>query len=168
MLQKNKTSVLKPVLKVSASLLLILPAMLAVQSCSKQEKNASGKEVKGDFSYKTAAGKDTTVGFSFYETVDVQPEFPGGTPALMDFLGRTLKYPEDARRKNIQGRVIVKFGVSDEGRILNPEVVRSPDASLSAAALDAVKQMPAWKPGMKDGERVCVAYTLPVSFLLDK
>jgi len=161
MLQKNRTPLLKPVLQVSVSLLLLLPGMMIVQSCSKQSTHDADRQAQINQAMVSKQDKN-----GVYNVADEMPEFAGGQAALMTYLGNTLKYPEDARKKGVEGRVVVKFVVNETGRVVNPIVVRSPDASLSEAALAAVKTMPAWKPGRKDGKAVSVYFTLPVAFAL--
>ena len=73
------------------------------------------------------------------------PEFPGGETAFIRFLQENMRYPQEAREKGIEGKVIVKFAVDDEtGEILNPRVIRSVHPALDAEALRLVKAMPRW------------------------
>jgi len=83
------------------------------------------------------------------------------------FLAENLKYPDSARVKNIQGRVIARFVVDEQGNIVNPVILHSPDSSLSTAALDVINKMPKWTPGEIDGKKVAVYFTLPISFRLE-
>lgn len=39
------------------------------------------------------------------------PEFPGGMKEMLKFLQENVKYPENAMKNNVQGRVIVQFVV---------------------------------------------------------
>ena len=47
--------------------------------------------------------------------VEQLPQFPGGTPLFIKWLTKNLKYPESAKRQNIQGRVMVSFVVNADG-----------------------------------------------------
>lgn len=98
--------------------------------------------------------------------VEEMPEFPGGDIALLTYLKNNLKYPEDAKRKNIQGRVFVNFIISSKGKVLFPYVVRGTNSSCDAEAIRLIKNMPAWKPGKQKGKAVMVRYNLPVKFAL--
>ena len=98
--------------------------------------------------------------------VEQMPEFPGGIKELMDYLGTNVKYPENAMKKNVQGRVVVQFVVEKDGSLSEASVIRSIDPDLDAEALRVVQTMPKWKPGMQKGQAVRVKYTLPVSFKL--
>lgn len=98
--------------------------------------------------------------------VEVMPEFIGGLSALRLFLNTNIRYPAQARRKNIQGKVVVKFIVNENGAVVNPQIIRSVDDTLDEEALRVIKSMPNWKPGLIDGKPVKVYYTLPISFKL--
>ncbi|MBO5874015.1 MAG: energy transducer TonB, partial [Rikenellaceae bacterium] len=76
------------------------------------------------------------------------------------------KYPAEAHKNGIQGRVIVGFVITDEGDIKDPVVVREVDPLLDAEALRLIKMMPKWKPGKQRGKAVNVKFTLPVQFRL--
>ena len=94
------------------------------------------------------------------------PEFPGGMKELLKFLQDNLKYPENAMKNNVQGRVIVQLEKEYDGTPTEFKVARSVDPDLDAEALRVLQTMPKWKPGMQRGEVVRVKYTVPVSFKL--
>jgi protein TonB len=101
-----------------------------------------------------------------FQIVENMPEFPGGTQALMKYLGESIKYPVIAQENGIQGRVICQFVVNKDGSIVDIEVVRSVDPSLDKEAVRVIKSMPKWKSGLQRGKPVRVKYTLPVNFRL--
>ena len=98
--------------------------------------------------------------------VEDQPEFPGGTAALLEYLKKNIKYPAICRENNIQGRVLVTFIVNKDGAIVEPEVVKGVNPSLDKEALRVISQMPNWKPGYQRGKPVRVKFTVPVNFQL--
>ncbi len=102
-----------------------------------------------------------------FQTVESMPGFVGGDQALMKFLSANIKYPEAAKKNNIQGRVIVQFDVDIDGSIKNIFVVRSVSPELDAEAIRVIKLMPKWIPGKQRGKTVRVKYTLPVNFMLN-
>jgi TonB family protein len=99
-----------------------------------------------------------------YDKVDVMPEFPGGSQALVEWLSQNIRYPQEAVKNGIQGRVVVKFVVNAEGSVTDRTIVKSLDPSCDAEALRVVSAMPAWTPGKKDGKAVAVYYFLPILF----
>lgn len=96
----------------------------------------------------------------------ILPEFPGGRKALVRYLQKNLKYPDEALMRGQEGRVVVGFVVEKDGRISKCRVVQTTDSIFNAEALRVVATMPRWKPGMlKDGRKVSVFHRLPLTFI---
>ena len=79
-----------------------------------------------------------------YQVVDEQPTFPGGNEVMFAWLGDYLKYPTEAKEMAIEGRVYVRFIVTDEGSIDSLHVVRGVHELLDKEALRVMKLMPNW------------------------
>lgn len=94
------------------------------------------------------------------------PTFPGGDKEMYQFLARNIRYPAEAAKKDIQGRVIVQFLVHKDGSLDSAKVVRSVDPLLDAEAVRVVKSMPKFIPGTQNGEPVDLWYTMPINFKL--
>lgn len=103
-----------------------------------------------------------------YLMPDQLPEFPGGIQAMMKFLSTNIKYPVEAQKKGISGRVIVQFVIMEDGTLDQAKVIRGVDPLLDEEALRVVKSMPKWKPEMDRGEAVKVRFTAPIMFNLSK
>ena len=103
-----------------------------------------------------------------YLMPDQLPEFPGGIQAMMKFLSTNIKYPVEAQKKGISGRVIVQFVIMEDGTLDQAKVIRGVDPLLDEEALRVVKSMPKWKPGMDRGEAVKVRFTAPIMFNLSR
>lgn len=101
-----------------------------------------------------------------YETVEQMPQFPGGMTGLMQYLAKNVKYPADAQKEGIQGKVFVQIIVDENGKVSNAKIVQGISPSLDAEALRVVYNMPQWRPGMKDGKPVSVKYAFPINFRL--
>ena len=97
---------------------------------------------------------------------DQDPSFPGGDLACMEWLRDNIKYPAEAIEKGIEGRVIVTFVVTKDGKITNAEVVRPADPLLNEEALRVLRFMPDWIPAKRNGQNVDLQYTLPLTFRL--
>ena len=101
-----------------------------------------------------------------YADVDIKPKFNGGN--LKDFtewcLGQ-LKYPEEAKKAEISGRVTVQFTVEPDGSLSDIHVLRGID-ELNDEALRVISLSPAWTPGYKNGKSVPVTINLPIYFQL--
>ena len=100
--------------------------------------------------------------------LDQMPEFPGGMEALNTYLRNNIRYPQEAQKAGIQGRVVIEFVISKDGSITDAEVVESVDPQLDAEGLRLIKNMPRWKPGMRKGQAIRVKQTLPIRFAFTK
>ncbi len=96
-----------------------------------------------------------------------QPVFPGGAQALMVFLKNNIQYPAPARKKDIEGKVIVLFRVDYNGIIKDVSVKKSIDPSLDVEAIRVIKKLPNWTPGVQYNRSVDVYYSLPINFKLN-
>ena len=99
-------------------------------------------------------------------TVEVLPEYPGGTASMFEFIQKNVKYPESAKEKGIEGRVFIQFVVEKDGSLSSFQVLRGVSDDIDAEAIRVLKAMPKWKPGMNNGEPVRVQYTMPFKFQL--
>jgi len=97
---------------------------------------------------------------------DKMPEFPGGVIALRNFLSSNVKYPAQAQREKIQGKVFVNYIVNEDGTISKVTIARGVHYLLDEEAIRVVKSMPKWIPGKLNGNPVKVSYTVPINFAL--
>lgn len=101
-----------------------------------------------------------------FMVVENMPEYPGGNEAMIAFFVKNMKYPADAQKNKVQGRVLVIFVVERDGTITDVQVAKPTFPSLDDEAMRLVKKMPKWKPGTQRGVPVRVKFTLPVVFKL--
>lgn len=83
------------------------------------------------------------------------------------YLQENLKYPNKARKKNIQGRVVIKFIVDEDGSIKGVQAIKHVSPEIDAEAMRVVANMPKWQPGIQDDKPVAVYFTLPLVFKLE-
>ncbi|WP_234445893.1 energy transducer TonB [Carboxylicivirga marina] len=127
-----------------------------------------------DFEIKKAF--ETTVYFDNMESspsdepvffiVDTMPEFPGGDEGVRRFIAQTVRYPVEAQKKGIQGRVYVSFVIDRHGKIGEVKIAKGIDFYIDNEALRVVRSMPDWTPGSHNGKPVKVTYTVPIIFVL--
>jgi periplasmic protein TonB len=84
---------------------------------------------------------------------DLEAYYPGGDGAWMSFLKRNLVYPKAAKRKKIEGTVLLCFKVGKDSSIHELEVISGPK-ELQQSALDLMKKIPKWAPAIVRGRRV--------------
>ena len=97
---------------------------------------------------------------------DEWPEFPGGMGALLNYIGKTIKYPIVASENGIHGKVFVNFVVNADGQISDARILRGVDPSLDKEALRVVNSLPKWRPGKQSGRAVRVSFNVPINFVL--
>ncbi|TGE13944.1 energy transducer TonB [Hymenobacter elongatus] len=100
------------------------------------------------------------------EYSEQMPTFPGGMNGMLAYLGRSIRYPAAALKTGKQGKVLVEFYVTETGDIRDIRLKQSVSAALDAEALRVIEAMPRWEPGVQDGERVPVRYTVPITFAI--
>ena len=92
--------------------------------------------------------------------------FTGGEVALSEYLANNLKYPKKARKKKIEGTVVVNFIVTMNGKIQGATVTQSLNKDCDTEALRLVNAMPKWTPATKNGIPIMSTYSLPIKFKL--
>lgn len=101
-----------------------------------------------------------------FASVDRLPEFEGGVVGWQDYISKTLKYPAEAKKNNISGRVILRFVVQKDGSLTDIKVLRGIGGGADEEAVRVLTESPKWKPGIDNGNPVNVAYTIPIFFQL--
>jgi TonB family protein len=113
--------------------------------------NSSGKAGKGEV----------------YDVVETLPIPSGGMAGWSAYLSANLGYPTTARRKDIEGTVIVAFVVNTDGTVSDFEVLKGIGGGCDEEALRIVRSSPKWTPGMQDGKVVRTRMRLPLTFQLE-
>lgn len=101
-----------------------------------------------------------------YGVVEEMPEYPGGMNECLKFISKSVQYPESAKAKGIQGKVIVQCIINTDGSVSDVKIVRSVSTELDNEAVRIIESMPKWKPAMHKGKVVKCKYTMPIAFSL--
>ena len=101
-----------------------------------------------------------------YVVVEEMPAFPGGDVALLKYIMENTIYPEASKAQNIQGRVIIRFCVTEKGGVSQISVLKGVSPELDAEAIRVVKTLPDFNPGKQGGKPVPVWYMVPITFTL--
>lgn len=94
---------------------------------------------------------------------EIEPEFPGGKDAWMNYLQRMLRVPDDleeGERKTVK----VKFVVNADGEVTDAVIIQGAGTAFDREVLRVINRMPKWKPGKQRGRPVAVYFTQPVIF----
>jgi TonB family protein len=122
--------------------------------------------------YKTNEQQDAMMNQSpenkIFTAVEQEPTPVGGMGAFYNYLATSIHYPEDAKKKNIQGKVFLSFVVEKDGSFSNIHVLRGVSDDIDAEAVRVFSNAPKWNPGMQNGKPVRVQYNVPLSFSLEQ
>jgi len=111
------------------------------------------------------AHSDTTI----FTMVEKMPEFPnGGIGGFLKYLTDSLRYPERARQRGTQGRVILTCVVEKDGSLDHVRILKSLSRETDAEAIRLIEDCPKWNPGYQNGKpaRVMCPINIPVIFRL--
>ena len=183
MMTKNKTNFktrLKLMIALPVTLLLglsliVLPMLQSCRQDVQQDNSVKQQELTADQQQANNESKtqiteneeQPATDDEIYTIADVMPEFPGGQKAMRKYLMTAITYPEKAKKAKIEGKVYVSFVVEKDGSISNVELLRGFDKECDEAAMKAVKEMPKWKPGLKQDQPVRIRFNMPVLFKLN-
>lgn len=118
------------------------------------------------FSFTTSTAQ-TKKNNMVYDVIEVMPQYPGGQIAMLKYIMENMKYPEQAMKEGIQGRVTVRFIVEKDGSISNVSPIHPVHPLLDKEAIRVVKSMPKWSPGKQHGKPVRVQLIVPIMFKLN-
>jgi len=110
--------------------------------------------------------EEEEVADEIFTIVEQQPGYPGGMGAFYQFVQKKMKYPSQARRMGIEGKVFVQFVVGKDGAITEVKVIRGVGAGCDEEAARVIKSSPKWTPGKQRGQAVKVRMVLPITFKL--
>jgi len=98
-------------------------------------------------------------------TIVEEPAVPeGGINSFYKYLVDNMKYPPQARRLGIEGKVMLQFVVDKNGLIGDVSVLRGIGSGCDEEAVRVMKNAPPWKPGKQRGKPVKQRCIMPISF----
>ena len=163
MMTKKRTSSLA-----ALKMLLVIPVavtvLLSVSSLTTAPSDSSVNRIT-DYQEKQVRSL-TEKQLNPYVSVEQMPLFVGGDAGLLKFIAENTHYPESAKLKNIQGRVIVRFCVTADGGVTLTSILKGVDPALDTEAIRVVNSLPSFEPGKDRGKAVPVWYMVPITFTL--
>ena len=97
---------------------------------------------------------------------EVQPQPVGGIQNFYKELSEKIKYPNPARRMNIEGKVLVEFVVNKKGEPCQFKIIKGIGAGCDEEAMRVIA-LSKWEPGKQRGIPVRVKMTMPIYFKLN-
>jgi protein TonB len=110
--------------------------------------------------------EEEEVADEIFTIVENQPEPVGGMRAFYDYVANNLKYPAEARRSNIEGRVFIEFVVEKDGSLTDIKILKGIGGGCDQEAIRIIQNAPKWIPGKQRGRPVRVKMILPIYFKL--
>jgi TonB family protein len=101
-----------------------------------------------------------------FTIVEAEPSFFGGMDRFYLYLQANIKYPADAIKNKLQGKVFVGFVVEKDGSLTDIKILRGVSPSIDAEAIRVISNSPRWKPGIENGRPVNVQYNMALNFKL--
>ncbi|MDW7690377.1 energy transducer TonB [Flammeovirgaceae bacterium SG7u.111] len=101
-----------------------------------------------------------------FEIVEEGAEPDGGMVTFLKWVGKNVKYPNQAKRMGVEGKVYVQFVVDKDGSLTDVKVIRGIGAGCDEEAIRVLQKAKKWKPGKQRGRAVKQRIVLPVNFKL--
>lgn len=115
----------------------------------------------------TVTGTNTVTTTEVVVFAEEMPEFEGGNAGLMNYVAKSIVYPEIAKEVGAQGTVYVSFVVNEVGKVESAKVLKGMGLGCDEEVLRVINKMPQWKkPGKNGGHPVKVRFNIPVAFRL--
>lgn len=94
------------------------------------------------------------------------PKFQGGdVTTFRNWVNSRIRYPEEAFKNNLGGKVVAQFTVGQDGSVGDITILQSPDKCFSDEVTRILKSSPKWTPGRNDkGNAVKVSLVIPIDF----
>jgi beta-lactamase regulating signal transducer with metallopeptidase domain len=100
---------------------------------------------------------------SINDSIEKQPEYPGGIEEFYKLVGMNFKIPAEALKQKLEGKAIIEFMVERDGSLSEFKIVKDLGYGIGNEAVRTIKLSPKWIPGTIDGKPARVLYTLPIT-----
>jgi TonB family protein len=121
----------------------------------------SAKEI-----FVASSQKATGANNEIFSAVEQQPSPVGGYETFYKYIGENIRYPQQARAKEIEGKVFVQFVVREDGSISDVKILKGIGHGCDEEALQVILNSPKWNPGMQRDQPVNVQMSVPIAFKL--
>lgn len=153
--------------KAVAKLLFVVPVILSIAfivSCTGSPKDETKPAPPDNASRIQDSNNPDKV---IFDVVEQMPQYPGGDDARIKYLAKNLKYPEEARKEGIEGKVFVTFVVEKDGSITGAKILKGIGGGCDEETIRVIENMPNWEPGKQRGKTVRVRFNMPIIFKLN-
>ena len=105
-----------------------------------------------------------TRGGEIFTIVEESAHPVGGMQEFYSYIQKKLRYPDQARRMGVEGRVFVEFIVEKDGRLTEVKVVNGIGAGCDEEAVKLIEQSASWYPALQKQKPVKQKIVLPIVF----
>lgn len=104
-----------------------------------------------------------------YSDVEVNAQFDGGDiNHFEEWIAQQIVYPPKARKKHIQGKVLTRILINQEGYLVRITIMKSSgNKLLDKEAIRVLKLSPQWTPAKQSGRNVNQLFTVPIIFKIE-
>jgi len=100
-----------------------------------------------------------------FHSVEKAPKYPGGMQAYYKFLYENLKFPDNRFSTFSNKLVNVRIYIDKTGKIVFAEIEKGVNKSYDEVALELIRKMPDWSPGIQNGYPVPTTILIPILFI---
>jgi TonB family protein len=86
---------------------------------------------------------------------------------LIKFIVINIHYPALARENSIQGKVVTRFIINENGEICNFQILDKKGFGLDEESIRVISLLPKWQPALKNNKPVKSFFILPVSYKIN-
>lgn len=105
-------------------------------------------------------------GDTIFTIVDEQAHPVNGMASFYEEIKAQMKYPDEARRKKIEGRVFLEFIVNRDGSLSDIKVIRGIGYGCDDESIRVLKVVKSWVPGKVGGRVVRSKFNIAIIFKL--
>ncbi|AWI25532.1 energy transducer TonB [Flavobacterium pallidum] len=136
-----------------------------------KDKNVGTKDIKGQEDGRIVVDEPSGDGppetkiiddNQIYNSVEVQPEFPGGMKAFYKYVQDKFRVPEG---EALNGNIYVTFVVEKDGSLTDIKVARDLGYGTGKEAERLLRASPKWKAGVQNGRSVRARFSLPIKIV---
>ena len=101
-----------------------------------------------------------------FKELNVELKSDPNTQTIQRHIASNFRYPETAQANRIQGKVKVQFTVDKNGHVDNLRILEGKHISLDTECFRIMNSLKKLEPYEKDGKKVMVYFTVPITFRL--
>ena len=105
-------------------------------------------------------------GDGIFDILENSAEPVGGLSNFYDYIRKNMKYPAQARRMGVEGKVYVQFVVDKDGTLIDEKAIKGIGAGCDEEAVRVVKEAAKWNAGKQRGRAVKQRMVMPITFKL--